>query len=107
MADTTINEQAGHTVDELKALIREAEKALANVGAEAGEEVKGLRDRLRTAYEESKYTLSQAAEIARKQAARADELVRSNPYASIGIATATGLLVGYLVARSCSCNSRS
>lgn len=105
MADaTTVNEQAGHTVEELKALIREAEAALANAGGEAGEEMKGLRDRLRGAFEEGKNTFGQAADLARRQAAKADELVRANPYASIGIATATGLLVGYFLARSWSRN---
>jgi ElaB/YqjD/DUF883 family membrane-anchored ribosome-binding protein len=102
---TALNEQAGHTLEELKALIKEAEAALARAGNEAGEEVLGLRDRLRSAFAEGKNTVSQAAELARKQALKADELVRANPYASVGIATATGLILGYLLARTCASRS--
>jgi ElaB/YqjD/DUF883 family membrane-anchored ribosome-binding protein len=97
---TALNEQTGHTLEELKALIKEAEAALAKTGNEAGEEVLDLRDRLRSAFTEGKNAASQAAELARKQAIKADELVRANPYASIGIGTATGLLLGCLLART-------
>jgi ElaB/YqjD/DUF883 family membrane-anchored ribosome-binding protein len=48
-----------------------------------------------------KNKLGRYADFARQQAGRADDLVRANPYAAIGIAAATGALVGYLVARSC------
>jgi ElaB/YqjD/DUF883 family membrane-anchored ribosome-binding protein len=101
MSDSTtaLKEHAGQTVEELKALIREAELALAQAGNDAGEEVENLRDRLRSAYAEGKNTFSQAAELARRQAAKADELVRGNPYTSVGIATATGLILGFLLAR--------
>ena len=51
-----------------------------------------------------KSKLSRCADQARKQAARADDAVRSNPYAAIGIAAATGALVGYLVGRNCNGN---
>ena len=104
MSDSTsaTPDENDHTVDELKSLLREAEAALGKVGEKAGDEVSGLRDRLRSAFGDSKYTLSQAADYARKQAARANELVHSNPYSSIGIATGTGLLVGYLLGRRCS-----
>jgi len=96
---TAMNQHADQTVEELKALIREAESALAQAGSNAGEEVENLRDRLRDAYAEGKEGLGRAAELARKQAAKADELVRANPYASIGIATAAGLVLGLLIAR--------
>lgn len=104
MSETTsaLHDQTSSTVDELKALIREAEAALSNAGAQVGDEMTGLRHRLRSALAEGKNTLDQAAYLARKQAARADEIIRANPYASIGIATGAGLLAGFFVARSCS-----
>lgn len=102
MSTSALRNQADQTVDELKALLREAEAALGNAGAEAGEEVQNLRDRLRSAFDEGKNKLGQAADLARKQAARADELVRANPYAAVGIAAGAGLLLGFLVSRSCS-----
>jgi ElaB/YqjD/DUF883 family membrane-anchored ribosome-binding protein len=96
-----LRDPASQTVDDLKALLREAESALANVGSTAGDEISNLRERLHTALADGKNTLGRAADLARRQAARADELVRANPYASIGIASATGLVVGYLIARGC------
>ena len=103
MSDSTsiTHDESDHTVDELKSLLREAEAALGKVGEKAGEEVSGLRERIRNAFTEGKSTFSQAAEYARKQAARTDELVRANPYSSLGIATGTGLLLGYLLSRRC------
>ena len=103
MPDSTSasSEKADHTVDELKSLLREAEAALSNLGEQAGDEVSDLRDRLRSAFDNSKYTISQAADFAREQAARADKLVRANPYSTLGIATGVGLLIGYLLGRRC------
>ncbi len=100
---SSLRTQADHTVDELKALLREAEAALSSAGAEAGSEVNDLRERIRSAFDEGKNKLSQAADLARRQAARADELVRANPYASLGIAAGAGLLLGFFVSR---CQSR-
>ncbi|MFO1447945.1 MAG: DUF883 family protein [Opitutaceae bacterium] len=107
MSDSTssLHDQAGHTVAELKALIREAESALSNVGAHASDEISDLRDRLRSAVAESKHTLAEAVAFARRQASHADELVRTNPYTSIGIATSLGVAIGYLLAR-CTCSRR-
>jgi ElaB/YqjD/DUF883 family membrane-anchored ribosome-binding protein len=99
VSTTALNEDANRTVDQLKALIREAEAALAQAGSDAGEGVQNLRDRLRSAYAEGKNTFSHAADIARKQAARADALVHENPYTTVGIATAMGLILGFLLAR--------
>ena len=103
MSDSTsiTHDESDHTVDELKSLLREAEAALGKVGEKAGEEVSDLRERIRDAFADGKFTLSQAAAFARKQATRTDELVRTNPYSSLGIATGTGLLIGYLLCRRC------
>lgn len=103
-SSTALRNQAGQTVDELKALIREAEAALSNVGTQASDELEGLRKRLRSAFEESKNTLGEAANLAREQMARADKAVRANPYIMLGIVAAGSFLVGYLVSR---CNRSS
>lgn len=99
-SNTNLSNQAEKTADELKALLREAETALSNTGDQVSEEVSGLRDRLRSALSEGKQTFSQAADVARRQAARADDMVRANPYPSIGVAAAAGVLVGFLICRS-------
>jgi len=96
-----LRDHASQTVDDLKSLLRDAENALADVGSKAGDQISNVRDRLRSALAGGKESLSNAADLARRQAARADELVHENPYATIGIASVTGLLVGYLIARGC------
>jgi len=103
MSESTsiVHDENGNAADELKSLLREAEAALSKLGDQAGDEVVNLRDRLRSALADSKSTLAQAAEYARKQLARTDEFVRTNPYSSIGVATGAGLCIGYLLARQC------
>lgn len=92
------------TLDELKGLLAEAEKALASAPGEASEEVTALRDRLRGALEEGKVTARRALDYAKEQASHADEAIHTHPYAAIGIAAGVGLLVGALITRRCSCN---
>jgi ElaB/YqjD/DUF883 family membrane-anchored ribosome-binding protein len=92
--------QAGTTVEDLKALLREAEEALGGAENAASEEIQALRERLRDVLADGKSTLRQFSDSVRRQAARADEVVRTNPYQTIGVAAAVGLLVGFLISRS-------
>lgn len=104
MSESSTPNQADATVDELKALLREAELALASAGGQATDEVHALRDRLRDVLANGKETVKNLTASARRQAARADELIQENPYSAIGVAAGVGLIAGYLIARSCSKN---
>lgn len=75
--------------------------ALSEAGDQASDKVVALRDRLRDALAEGKDVMKDIASTARRQAAQADEVIRANPYAAIGVATGLGLLAGYLISRSC------
>ncbi len=99
---TPLSQQADSTVDELKALLREAESALSHAGDTASDEVQELRERLRDVLADGQATVKNLAAAARRQAAKADETIRANPYQAIGIAAGVGLLAGYLISRSCS-----
>ena len=99
---TPLHDQADSTVDDLKALLREAEVALSQAGDTASDEVQALRERLRDVLEDGQETVKNLTAAARRQAARADEAIRANPYQAIGIAAAVGLLAGYLITRSSS-----
>ena len=101
MSTTTIhsstNDAADTTMDELKALIREAEEAL---GSEASDDqIDELRERLRDAVSKGENLLSNLSNKVREQAKRADGAIRENPYQTIGIAAGIGLLAGYLLSR--------
>jgi ElaB/YqjD/DUF883 family membrane-anchored ribosome-binding protein len=79
------------TIDELKGLIREAEEALGHSGND--DQIDELRDRLRETL------LHNLTANVKKQAQRADQAIRANPYQTAAIATGIGLLAGFLIAR--------
>ncbi len=85
------------TIDELRLLILEAEQALANAGDSADDKLVAIRDRLQSVIADSKSALGRFRKTAAEQARKADQLVRSHPYQSIGIALGVGALIGYLV----------
>jgi ElaB/YqjD/DUF883 family membrane-anchored ribosome-binding protein len=97
---TTLDEQTGTSVDDLKALLREAEAALGNADGAQSDDVQALRERLREVLAEGQSTLKNLSETFRRQAGRADEMIRAKPYQTIGAAAAIGLLAGFLMSRN-------
>jgi|SRR5580658_3829902 ElaB/YqjD/DUF883 family membrane-anchored ribosome-binding protein len=95
---TEVNDSATTTVEELRALIREAEQALGS-GSSAGDEIDELRERLRDAIADGQNLVGKLSDNLRRQARRADEAIRANPYQTAGIAAGVGLLVGFLLSR--------
>jgi ElaB/YqjD/DUF883 family membrane-anchored ribosome-binding protein len=98
--ETATNGQSQATIDDLKALIRDAKEALANVDEPSSINVQALRDRLDAMLSDGRSTLKNLAAGARRQAARADDAIRENPYPSIGIAAGVGLVAGLLLSRA-------
>ena len=86
-------------IEDLKALVRDAEEVLANAGDAAGEQVERLRERMRRALDESRVRLRDVQSSAREQFENCDEYVRAHPYQSIGAAVAIGALIGILLGR--------
>lgn len=101
-SSANLADSADSTVEELKGLLAEAESALSQAGDSASDEVQALREKLRGVLADGQTTLKNVTAAARRQAARADEVIRENPYQAIGIAAGVGLLAGYLISRSCS-----
>lgn len=102
--DTSSNPASQQTADDLKALLREAEAALGDASALGNDQLANLRDRLRSALAHGKETLGHAADLAKRQCARADEMVRANPYVAIGCAALLGTVIGMLCAKRCRCS---
>ncbi len=92
---------AESTVEELKSLLAQAERALANAGERAVDESHLIRARLRNALDEGKVVARRAMDSAREKAAHADEAIHSHPYIAIGIAAGVGAMIGAMVARNC------
>lgn len=94
---TESSDTAESTIDDLKALIREAEEALGSSGNE--DQIDELRERLRDAVATGESMISNLTDKVREQAKRADGAIRANPYQTIGIAAGVGLIAGYLLSR--------
>ncbi|MEJ1974489.1 MAG: hypothetical protein WDM96_19175 [Lacunisphaera sp.] len=91
---------------ELKALLREAEKALTHSGGETGEKFDELRGRLRDALSNGSFSFEGLKQETVRRAKQADTLVRENPYYTAGIAAGIGAIIGILVSRTLSSSSR-
>ncbi|MDB6113730.1 MAG: protein ElaB [Lacunisphaera sp.] len=94
---TTAEDTETTATENLQALLHEAEQALSDT---AGDKFDDLRERLRVAVDSSKDTFARFRGQAVRRARQADQLVRENPYYSIGIAAGIGAVIGILVSRS-------
>ncbi len=85
--------------------IAEDARALMTATADvAGEKVAEARKRLTVALERAKEIAGRVRDRAVEGAKAADEAVHEHPYQAIAIGVGVGALVGYLIARRCSCN---
>jgi ElaB/YqjD/DUF883 family membrane-anchored ribosome-binding protein len=100
MAERVTAEQL---LDDLTAIVRDAENLLRATAAQGGEKVEEVRakaeESLRQAKERLKGVEEEAVAKARAMAGDADEYVRDNPWAAVGIAAGIGLVIGLLMAR--------
>ena len=80
-------------------------RALLNATVDvAGEKVGEARKRLAAALERGQEMCGRVREKAREGAKAADQVVHNHPYQAVGVALAVGALIGYVLARRCSCN---
>jgi ElaB/YqjD/DUF883 family membrane-anchored ribosome-binding protein len=90
-------------VEDLRQVIRDAEELLRATAGMAGEKVAEVRARAEESLRTAKARLMEMrvdlAARAQTAATNADDYVRTNPWAAIGIAAAAGLLVGVLLSR--------
>lgn len=88
---------------ELKSLADTLEEVLSNSGEKSKEELSKLRGKAEQALRESRHRLGETSDVIAKQtreaAARTDEYVRENPWASVGIGAAIGVVLGVLLTR--------
>ena len=90
--------------DDIGTLAEDA-RALLNATVDvAGEKVGEARKRLAAALERGQEMCGRVREKAREGAKAADEVVHKHPYQAMGVALAAGALIGYVLARRCSCN---
>lgn len=99
----SLRTNGGALMNEFRNVIHDVEEFLQKVTGISGEEVGVARDRMQAKLREASTRLDEASRSARvstrQAAAAADEYVHQQPWAVVGAAAVTGLLVGLLVAR--------
>jgi ElaB/YqjD/DUF883 family membrane-anchored ribosome-binding protein len=94
---------ANQLIDDLTAVIRDAENLLRATAAQTGEKVDEMRARAEESVRMAKERLSgieeETLKHARVLAGEADEYVRGNPWQAVGIAAGVGLVLGLFMSR--------
>lgn len=88
---------------DLKAIVNDAEALLKATAGDAGSKLGGVRDRLEETVKATRARMVEMEDqvIAQTRAAAqaTDQYVHENPWPSMGIAAAAGLLLGVLIGR--------
>ncbi len=99
--DTTVTKDK--LVQDLKAVISDAEELLRATASQAGEKVTAAREKIQDSLHRAKAKLAAAEDILidkGKLAARAaDEYVHDHPWRAVGIGAGIGLIIGLLISR--------
>lgn len=94
---------ASQLIDDLTAVVRDAEGLLRATAAQTGGKVEEIRARAEETVRQAKERLAgieeQALERAREYAGEADEFVRGNPWQAVAVAAGVGLLIGLIMSR--------
>ena len=102
MSENTENARE-RLVDDLAAVLAEAEEMLKRAAAETGDKARDLRSQVETKLLRAKLRLQEiegeAVDRAKVAARATDDYVRENPWRAVGVAAAIGLAVGLLLNR--------
>jgi len=93
----------GKLVEDLKAVVADAEELLKATASQTGERIAAARAKAEESLKAAKARLAEqeSAMVAKTRAAAkaADDLVRANPWKALGIVAAAGFVLGILAAR--------
>lgn len=94
---------AAKLMEDLQAVVRDAEALLHATAAQTGDRIDAVRARAEESLQQAKTRLAGAQDevlqSAREAAAAAETYVKKNPWQSVGIAAGVGLLLGLLLRR--------
>jgi ElaB/YqjD/DUF883 family membrane-anchored ribosome-binding protein len=99
-----MNKQTQAISNDMGQLAEDASALMAATADMAGERVGEARKRLAAALERSKEIYGRVREQAVEGAKAADVAVHEHPYQAIAIGMGAGALLGFLLARRCTCN---
>jgi ElaB/YqjD/DUF883 family membrane-anchored ribosome-binding protein len=94
---------ADRLIEDLQAVVRDAEALLLATAGQGGDRIEGIRSRAAESLQRARKRLAAAEEDVlrevRKAAGDADDYVRHNPWQAVGAAVGLGLLLGLLISR--------
>lgn len=94
------SESPTQLVEQLRALVTEAEQALEGDGnGRVGDALASLQERLHAARERVNVLCGEARQKVAAGAREADQTIRTHPYESLAIALGVGLLIGVVMRR--------
>jgi ElaB/YqjD/DUF883 family membrane-anchored ribosome-binding protein len=90
-------------VEDLHAVVRDAEALLQATAAQTGDKIDGLRIRAKESLHQARVRLAEAEKEAVREVGEAahatDQYVHRNPWQAVGIAAGVGLVIGLLIGR--------
>lgn len=89
----------GKLVQDFKVVVQDAESLAKATASDLGDKAREARARLATSLESARANFKRLEQRAAEGARATDEVIRSHPYESLGVAFGVGLLVGLLVTR--------
>jgi ElaB/YqjD/DUF883 family membrane-anchored ribosome-binding protein len=105
MKKSDATQTSAELLEDLRALLADAEKTLSASGSEHAEDaIAALRERFESARERFAELYAGARKKVIAGAKYTDDAIRENPYQSLAIALGLGLLVGVLLGRSSKCS---
>lgn len=97
------NNSKGKIVEDFRAIVNDAEDLLHATAKVSGEGLSVARAKFSEKLRTAKTSLADAEQMivdkTRQAATATDEYVRGNPWTAVGVATAVGLLIGFLVTK--------
>jgi ElaB/YqjD/DUF883 family membrane-anchored ribosome-binding protein len=103
MSAETGSHSSDTLVDNLRAVVRDAEELLRATSSQTGDKLHEIRARAEESLRVAKARIGDIQEDALKQARHAtsatEDYVRENPWQALGIAAGIGIIVGLLVSR--------
>ena len=90
-------------IEDFKAVMHDAEELLKATASQTGDKIGAVRARTEETWREARRKLSEMesniVDRAKSAAKATDHLVHENPWQSVAIATAVGLMLGMLISR--------
>ena len=94
---------ADELLEDLHAVVRDAESLIKATAAQSGDKVEEVRARAEESVRQAKARLAEvegeALQRAQALAEEADKYVRRNPWAAVGIAAGVALVLGLIISR--------